>query len=124
MILNVRSNETMLTKNDFITINNQKYLRIDLNMWSYNENESYDVTLDFPFKEFLKAYQKLDSKYKSIDDFLYQVYMSNVEISDDLQTVLKYFAQNHTAFYGEYLCDLPSDIVNKYPVKNCKDSIE
>lgn len=114
----------MLTKNDFITINNKKYLRIDLNMWSYNENESYDATLDFPFKEFLKAYQKLDLKYKSIDDFLYQVYMSNVEISDDLQTTLKYFAENRIAFYGEYLCDLSSDIVDKYSVKNCKDSVE
>lgn len=124
MILNARSNETMLTKNDFTTINNKKYLRIDLNMWSYNENESYDVTLDFPFTDFLKAYQKLDLKYKSIDDFLYQVYMSNVEISDDMQKILNYFAENRIAFYGEYLCDLPSDIVNKYPIKYCQKSIE
>lgn len=114
----------MPTKNDLTTIHNKKYLRIDLNMWSYNENESYDVTLDFPFTDFLKAYQKLDSKYKLIDDFLYQTYMSNVEISDDMQKILNYFAENRIAFYGEYLCDLPSDIVNKYPVKNCKDSIE
>lgn len=40
------------------------------------------------------------------------------------KTILKYFAENRIAFYGEYLYDWLSDIVDKYPAKYCQKSIE
>lgn len=54
---------------------------------------------------------------------LYQIYSMIINVRSN-KTTLKYFAENCIAFYGEYLCDLPNNIVNKYPVKYCQKSIE
>lgn len=116
--------EVTLNKDDQVIIDHVKYIRIDINMWSDNENESYDIIIDLPLTEFLQAYKLVAKNYTNLNDFLYKTYMSKVEISDDLRTIIDWFNAHRIPFYGEYLCDVPDDILAKYPIKYCKKSIE